>query len=99
MCPCCCCYSRAASETSALGGVVQLKRVCLAAYPISAARKRSSGLNRIGHPDWVKLCVELNCAPIQNTKLSSATVLWEPTIQCNNKVILIIFTENILNHE
>ena len=66
MCPCCCCYLRAASETSALGGVVQLKRLCLAAYPISAARERRSGMNRISHPDWVKLCVELNCAPNQN---------------------------------
>ena len=25
-------------------------------------------MNRIGHPDWVKLSVELNCAPNQNTK-------------------------------
>ena len=24
-------------------------------------------MDRIGHPDWVKLCVELNCAPNQNT--------------------------------
>ena len=63
----CCCYWRMASGTSALDGVVQLKRLCLAAYPISAARKRRSRLNRIGHPDWVKLCVELNCAPNQNT--------------------------------
>ena len=31
-------------------------------------RKRRSGLNRISHSDWVKLCVELNCAPNQNTK-------------------------------
>ena len=23
---------------------------------------RRSGMNRIGHPDWVKLCVELKCA-------------------------------------
>ena len=29
--------------------------------------ERRSGWNRIGHPDWVKLCVELNCAPNQNT--------------------------------
>ena len=28
---------------------------------------KSSGLNRIGNSDWVKLCVELNCAPNQNT--------------------------------
>ena len=27
---------------------------------------KSYGLNRIGHPDWVKWCVELNCAPNQN---------------------------------
>ena len=32
-----------------------------------------SGLNRISHPDWVKLCVELNCAPNQNTKFPSVT--------------------------
>ena len=71
MCPCCCCcYIRATSEMSALGGVVQLKRMCLAAYPIFAARERRSGLNRIGHPDWVKLSVELNCAPNQNMKFS-----------------------------
>ena len=31
-------------------------------------RKWRSGLNRISHPDWVKLSVELNCAPNQNTK-------------------------------
>ena len=24
-------------------------------------------MDRISHPDWVKLCVELNCAPNQNT--------------------------------
>ena len=61
MCPCCC-YLRAPSEMSALGGVWQLTQF--------AAWKRRSGLNRIGHPDWVKLSVELNCAPNQNTKFS-----------------------------
>ena len=30
--------------------------------------KGSSEMNRIGNPDWVKLSVELNCAPNQNTK-------------------------------
>ena len=25
-------------------------------------------MNRISHPDWVKLCVELNYVPNQNTK-------------------------------
>ena len=24
-------------------------------------------MNMISHPDWVKLCVELNCAPNQNS--------------------------------
>ena len=33
-----------------------------------ASRKWRPGLNRISHPDWVKLSVELNCAPNQNTK-------------------------------
>ena len=71
MCPSfCCCYLRAISETSALGGVVQLKRVYLTVYPIFAVPERRSGMNRIGHPDWVKLSVELNCAPNQNTKFS-----------------------------
>ena len=43
MCPCCCCYLRAVSETSAMGNVVQLKRLCLAAYPIPAAHKEGPG--------------------------------------------------------
>ena len=34
------------------------------------AGNERSGLNRIGHPDWVKLSVELNCTPNQNTKFS-----------------------------
>ena len=72
MCPCCCCYWRTASGTSALDGVIQPKRLYLAAYPISGARKRRSRMNRIGHPDWVKLCLELNCAPNQNTKFPSS---------------------------
>ena len=67
MCLCCCCYWRTANVTSALAGVLQPKRLCLAAYPSSAAQKSRSGLNRIGHPDWVKLCVELNCGLNQNS--------------------------------
>ena len=31
------------------------------------AGNERSGLNRISHPDWLKLSVELNCAPNQNT--------------------------------
>ena len=32
-----------------------------------AGRKWRSGLNRISHPDWMKLSVELNFAPNKNT--------------------------------
>ena len=35
--------------------------------------ERKSGLDRIGHPDWVKLCIKLNCTPNQNTKFPSTT--------------------------
>ena len=70
VCPCYwCCYSRAvvrrlhwAALSSQREWVWQLTQF--------AARKRRSGVNRIGHPDWVKLSVELNCAPNQNTKFS-----------------------------
>ena len=60
--------------TSALAGVLQPKRLVLAAYPISAARKRNSELNRIRHPDWLKLCVELSCAPNQNSSATNSTM-------------------------
>ena len=30
-------------------------------------------MNMISHPHWVKLCVELNYAPNQNTKIPSST--------------------------
>ena len=42
-------------------------------FPSLCCAERCSGLNRISHPDWMKLCVELNYAPNQNTKISSAT--------------------------
>ena len=97
MCPCCCCYWRAASETSALGGVVQLKRMCLAAYLISAARERGSGMNRIGHPDWVKLCVVLNWAPNQDTfcnrinGLSCMISIWWSKVSYSHQVRKVLF--------
>ena len=34
---------------------------------------KRSGMNRISHPNWVKLCVDLNCTPNQNTKFPSTT--------------------------
>ena len=42
-----------------------------------ASRKWRSRLNRISHPDWVKLSVELNCVPNQNTKFFSSLHLYE----------------------
>ena len=53
--------------------------------------------NRIGNPDWVKLCVELNYTPNQTTIIPSATdvheftviVIWDNQIVCV-KIIFII---------
>ena len=52
--------------------------------------ERRFGLNRISHPDWVKLCVELNCVPNKNTfcyKLTkqALTLLNELPIMTKNK--------------
>ena len=89
VCPCCCCcYSRRCSETSALGGIVQLKSIGIEERPVwrlhwsvfssqrdcvwqltrFGGRKWRSGLNKISHPDLVKLSVELNLRAKQNTK-------------------------------
>ena len=48
------------------------QRECVWQLTRFSGRKWKSGLNRIGHPDWVKLSVELNCAPNQNTKFFSS---------------------------
>ena len=34
-------------------------------------------MNRISHPDWVKLCVESNYTLNQNTKIPSASYIME----------------------
>ena len=49
------------------------QRECLTVSPNYCCPERWFGLNRISHPDWVKLCVELNYAPNKNTKIPSAT--------------------------
>ena len=49
------------------------KETVFGSLPNFCCPGRKFGLNRISHPDWVKLCVKLNCAPNQNAKLSSAT--------------------------
>ena len=47
----------------------QMGQGCFGSFPNFCYPERRSGRNRISHPDWVKLCVELNYAPNQNTKI------------------------------
>ena len=44
------------------------QRECVWQFTRFGGRNWRSGMNRISHPDWVKLSVELICAPNQNTK-------------------------------
>ena len=68
VCPCCCCcYSRAAVRCLHWAAFSS-QRGCVWQLTQFGGWKWRSGLNRISHPDWVKLSVELNCAPNQNTK-------------------------------
>ena len=64
---CCCCYSRAAVRRLHWAALYS-QRDCVWQLTRFGGRKWRSGMNRIRHPDWVKLSVELNCAPNQNTK-------------------------------
>ena len=50
-------------------------------------QKWRSGLNRISHPDWVKLSVELNCAPNQNTKFFLSLRMGDLLIYYRSKYI------------
>ena len=60
-----------------MGRLYRTKSFCekavFGSFPNFYCPERRSGLNRIRHPDWAKLCVELNYAPNQNTKIPSAT--------------------------
>ena len=44
-------------------------------FPNFCYPERRFWMNRISHPDWGKLCVELNYAPNQSAKIPSATGL------------------------
>ena len=72
-----------------------------------ADRKRRSGVNRISHPDWMKLSVELNCAPNQNTKFFSSLQIhdpvkvlireiehWKATIQKHHRISICLQKKN-----
>ena len=76
MCPCCCCccYFRAAVRCLHWSAFSS-QRECVWQLTRFGGRKWRSGVNRISHPDWVKLSVELNCAPNQNTKVFSSLQL------------------------
>ena len=41
-------------------------KMCLMVFPNYCCPERWFGLNWISHPDWVKLCIELNYKPNQN---------------------------------
>ena len=94
MCPCCCCYFKAAvrclhwaalySQSIAIEerpmgrlqwSAFSSQRGCVWQFTRFGGRKWRSGMNRISHPDWLKLSVELNCAPNQNTKFFSSLQL------------------------
>ena len=66
MCPCCCCYWRNGQLDVCTGRCCSAKETVFGSLPNFCCPEKRSGMNRIGHPDWVKLCVELNCAPNQN---------------------------------
>ena len=52
------------------------KETVFGSLPNFCYPERRSGLNRISHTDWVKLCVESSYAPNQNTKFPSVTYLF-----------------------
>ena len=71
MVPCCCCsycYWRADGRRLYRTKLF-CQRECLTVFPSYCCPERWLGMNRISHPDWVKLCIELNYAPNKNTKI------------------------------
>ena len=56
----CCCYWRADSETSVLNEEVLRKGRVFGGFPNFCCPERWYGMNRISHPDWVKLRVDPN---------------------------------------
>ena len=77
MVPCCCCCYWRADGRRLYKTELFCQNGCLTVFPNYCSPERWFGLNRISHPDWVKLCVELNYAPSQNTKISSATNIFQ----------------------
>ena len=54
-----CCYSRERTVIMSVLNEEDLrKRKCLAAFRSLCCPERWSGMNRICHPDWVKICVD-----------------------------------------
>ena len=96
---------------SALGGIVQLKSIAIEERPVwrlhwsTFSSQRGcvwqltrSGVNRISHPNWVKLSVELNCAPNQNTKFSFLyIVIWKTILLYLNLLLLLLFLSTFVD--
>ena len=67
-----CCYWRA-NGRRLYRTELFCQKECLTVFPQLLLPRKVIRVNRISHPDWVKLCVELNYTPNQNTKFPSAT--------------------------
>ena len=70
------------------------KESVFGSLPNFCCPERKFLLNRISHPDWVKLCAELNCAPNQN---SSATHMYEQDLTLNKLQWLICYKNQPTN--
>ena len=62
-----------------------------------ASRKWRSGLNRISHPDWVKLSVEINWAPNQNTRFSASLQYFFIPSYC--RILIHIYFHTVLSEK
>ena len=85
-------------KTSVLNKVVLQKRV-FDGFPNLCCPERWFGLNRISHPDWVKLCVDPNgriklrtkqkCEILSATSLSSIIISLTLSMLCPKLVLLL----------
>ena len=96
MCPCCCCYLRAGRWDVCTELSRSVKRGCVWQLPQFLLPGKESRVNRISHPEWVKLYVELNYAPNQNTKIPSATYVSNVSIWINE--FILSFLSFMLGH-
>ena len=94
----CCCYWRELTViTSVLNEDVLRKRKYLAAFPYLCCPERWSGLNRISHPDWVKICADRDTGSDVNVKSISyyKELIRKPETK-SIKIRLISYTGDII---